>query len=307
MPVVPRTGVTQVTLNVGQRVDIIINANQAANNYWMRVQRGCPTAGEADIYDSAAVANGQVVPGGILHYSTAGTNNPTSTPYTLSQTCNDEVVTPKWTRTVPSTNFATSVGKLNYTLGTTQRAGNTIVAWFINQSTMVADWSNPTLQYVVNGITTYPASMNLYQLSGTATTWTYWVMQWTGGNGPPLPHPVHLHGHNFYVLGAGQGTFSGTTAGLNFNNPVRRDTAMIPANGWIVVAFLLDNPGAWLMHCHIAWHLSEGMSLQFLERRSEIQTKIPASQFTGLTNNCNAWRSFYNGPNRVWAETDSGL
>lgn len=63
-------------------------------------------------------------------------------------------------------------------------------------------------------------------------------------------HPMHLHGHDFYVLGSGQGNFSSPSQ-LNFVNPTRRDVAMLPANGWLVLAFETINPGAWLMHCHI--------------------------------------------------------
>jgi hypothetical protein len=34
---------------------------------------------------------------------------------------------------------------------------------------------------------------------------------------------------------------------LNWNNPVRRDTATLPAGGWLAIAFSSNNPGAWLM------------------------------------------------------------
>jgi FtsP/CotA-like multicopper oxidase with cupredoxin domain len=40
---------------------------------------------------------------------------------------------------------------------------------------------------------------------------------------------------------------------LKGNNPTRRDTTMLPAWGWVVVAFKTGNPGAWLFHCHVAW------------------------------------------------------
>jgi FtsP/CotA-like multicopper oxidase with cupredoxin domain len=49
-------------------------------------------------------------------------------------------------------------------------------------------------------------------------------------------------------------TFTGSDADkakLNFDNPPRRDVAMLPANGWMVIAFQADNPGAWLLHCHV--------------------------------------------------------
>lgn len=45
---------------------------------------------------------------------------------------------------------------------------------------------------------------------------------------------------------------------FNFVNPPRRDVVLLPANGYIAIAFKPDNPGAWLMHCHIAWHASAG-------------------------------------------------
>lgn len=71
-----------------------------------------------------------------------------------------------------------------------------------------------------------------------------------------VPHPIHLHGHDFYLLGQTNGSNTGTfTAAdiprLNFVNPPRRDVAMLPASAWIVIAFDTDNPGAWLMHCHV--------------------------------------------------------
>jgi FtsP/CotA-like multicopper oxidase with cupredoxin domain len=72
------------------------------------------------------------------------------------------------------------------------------------------------------------------------------------------------HGHDFYLLGTGLGTWDNSFAStLQYTNPPRRDVAMLPApaapagggppssGGWLVIAFLTDNPGAWLMHCHI--------------------------------------------------------
>lgn len=62
-------------------------------------------------------------------------------------------------------------------------------------------------------------------------------------------HPIHLHGHDFYVLGTGSGTYDNTTTTFNTTNPPRRDVAMLPANGWLALAWYTDNPGAWIMHC----------------------------------------------------------
>jgi len=67
---------------------------------------------------------------------------------------------------------------------------------------------------------------------------------------PPLPHPIHLHGHDFYVLAQVEGAqWNGDISTLKMDNPIRRDTASLPAQGYLVLAFESDNPGAWLSEC----------------------------------------------------------
>jgi len=77
---------------------------------------------------------------------------------------------------------------------------------------------------------------------------------------------------------------------------------MLPASGWLVIAFVTNNPGAWLMHCHIAWHISEGLGVQFLERASEIAGRM---NLTKVGDNCKAWHSWF-AP-RMNLKIDSGL
>lgn len=43
---------------------------------------------------------------------------------------------------------------------------------------------------------------------------------------------------------------------LNLSNPPRRDVAMLPAAGYLAIAFQNDNPGVWLAHCHVSPPLS---------------------------------------------------
>ena len=131
---------------------------------------------------------------------------------------------------------------------------------------------------------------------------------------------MHLHGHDFFILGTGHGTFT-KSANLNFINPTRRDTAMVPGNGWLAIAFITDNPGAWLMHCHVvssvvmfccfqtvlimnsqAWHVSNGMGLQFLERGSELAV---AYSNDDLEPTCRQWREWY--VTSVFEKDDSGV
>jgi hypothetical protein len=57
------------------------------------------------------------------------------------------------------------------------------------------------------------------------------------------------------------------------------------------------------MHCHIAFHVSMGLSVQFLERKAEINVPAPNSEFF---NTCNNWNNYQrNRP--VYPQDDSGL
>ncbi|KAI0509792.1 hypothetical protein KFK09_010388 [Dendrobium nobile] len=78
-------------------------------------------------------------------------------------------------------------------------------------------------------------------------------------------HPIHLHGFNFFVLAQGIGNFNASAAAPTYNllNPLVRNTVAIPAGGWAVIRFIANNPGMWLMHCHLDIHLSLGMAMAF--------------------------------------------
>ncbi|KAG2614515.1 putative laccase-17 [Panicum virgatum] len=79
-------------------------------------------------------------------------------------------------------------------------------------------------------------------------------------------HPIHLHGYDFYILGEGLGNFDAAadTAKLNLEDPPMRNTVGVPANGWAVIRFVADNPGVWLMHCHLDVHITWGLAMAFL-------------------------------------------
>lgn len=78
---------------------------------------------------------------------------------------------------------------------------------------------------------------------------------------------------------------------------------MLPGNGWLVVSFQTDNPGAWLFHCHIAWHVSSGLSVQYLERPGDISKAMNLNQ---ITQNCNNWNAYYPSKD-PYTQQDSGL
>ena len=56
-------------------------------------------------------------------------------------------------------------------------------------------------------------------------------------NGVAEMHSWHLHGHSFYVVGAGFGSYDEETnpASYNLDNPVRRDTVTVLPFGWTAI------------------------------------------------------------------------
>ncbi|EEF37628.1 laccase, putative [Ricinus communis] len=79
-------------------------------------------------------------------------------------------------------------------------------------------------------------------------------------------HPMHLHGHSFYVVGAGAGNFDFKEDPKTYNlvDPPSVNTATLPKIGWLTVRFRALNPGVWLWHCHLDRHLSWGMNTVLL-------------------------------------------
>lgn len=122
-----------------------------------------------------------------------------------------------------------------------------------------------------------------------------------------LTHPIHLHGHDFYVVGQDFGNYSGDVSSLNTSNPPRRDVASLPGDGYLALAFKLDNPGTWLAHCHIAWHQSEGLALQIVENETKLKSSslVTSAQQKTLENTCSSWNTYV--PDELYGQDDSGI
>ena len=77
---------------------------------------------------------------------------------------------------------------------------------------------------------------------------------------------------------------------------------MLEAGGYLLIAFKADNPGAWLVHCHIAWHASSGLAIQVLERDGSVNISSAALKQT--TRVCDNWDDWFANKNN-WYETDN--
>lgn len=63
-------------------------------------------------------------------------------------------------------------------------------------------------------------------------------------------HPIHLHGHSFRVL---------SRNGRPSSRREWLDTVMLDPRERAEIAFVADNPGDWMFHCHVLEHQAGGM------------------------------------------------
>ncbi|CAN6177779.1 unnamed protein product [Urochloa humidicola] len=94
-------------------------------------------------------------------------------------------------------------------------------------------------------------------------------------------HPWHLHGHDFWVLGYGNGKYEhgkdskGLDEAIHRRPPPLRNTVVVFPHGWTKIRFKADNPGVWAFHCHIEPHLHMGMGVVFAEAVDLVAGKVP--------------------------------
>jgi FtsP/CotA-like multicopper oxidase with cupredoxin domain len=63
-------------------------------------------------------------------------------------------------------------------------------------------------------------------------------------------HPMHLHGHSFQIL---------TRNGAPVPHRQWGDTVLVSPRETVEVAFVADNPGNWMLHCHVMDHQMAGL------------------------------------------------
>ena len=64
------------------------------------------------------------------------------------------------------------------------------------------------------------------------------------------PHAMHLHGHHFRVL---------ARDGRAVDEADWRDTLLMAPGERVQIGFVADNPGKWVLHCHMLEHQAAGM------------------------------------------------
>lgn len=112
-------------------------------------------------------------------------------------------------------------------------------------------------------------------------------------------HPIHIHGYKFIIAATHEAPAldrcsivdcpderdwfrwpldkSVVDETLNSGNYIVKDTAVLPAGGYLVTRFKADNPGHWIAHCHTDFHLADGMGVILREGGGTPIGPIPPS------------------------------
>ncbi|KAI1662767.1 putative ferroxidase [Daldinia decipiens] len=118
-------------------------------------------------------------------------------------------------------------------------------------------------------------------------------------------HPFHLHGHQFQVLARPESQTGNWSADVTINDiPPRRDTVAVNPKSYAVFRIKAENPGVFLFHCHVEWHVEMGLSITLIEAPDKLrnytipQDHLDACDAMGIPTTGNA------AGNEDWANTD---
>ncbi|KAK0291124.1 hypothetical protein LTR35_001845 [Friedmanniomyces endolithicus] len=292
-----------VQMGVGQRTDVLVKGkDNAQESVYMRVTEGPSGIGPAGQTGCSLNTGVSIAAKAPIYYQAADTTllpNTTSaingSRYLFPQNCGN---TPLSTTTPSYAMAVKQPDKVLPFLMTGNYNGTGAFVWYMNNITFFGDYNDPILYEAKLGNTdNFTTQRQVYDM-GNSTVLRLILTS----VGFPASHPMHIHGHNMQILAEGVGSWDGTTI-VNPSNPMRRDTQIIRPNGYLVVQIELNNPGVWAFHCHVAWHISEGMNINILEQPAGIEKEMELPYVMAQT--CRDWAEWTGG--HVVPQIDSGL
>ncbi|KAK4682451.1 hypothetical protein QC764_0019290 [Podospora pseudoanserina] len=312
---------SSILVGIGQRYNVIVEANPRNNtkqpldsneNYWIRTWVA-PNCGAGVVINKDSKET--YMQTGILRYNKSSTEDPESKPWTdISMACSDETATSlrpvlPWVVEDPI-NVMSTESKIQHMAVISGPPADPIPSFpqasysFRNVSggingpnPLQINFSDPVFLNLDND---EPFKNKLWEIypegrpNQTDWVWLAITVDYSP-DGDTSAHPIHLHGHDFAILQqAEKTTYVPENIHLNLINPPRRDVVLMPKSGFIIIAFKADNPGAWLLHCHIASHASQGLALQILERQADAAAMWPKASPAAQTaaTLCSSWDSW---------------
>ncbi|CAK9302423.1 unnamed protein product [Gordionus sp. m RMFG-2023] len=107
-----------------------------------------------------------------------------------------------------------------------------------------------------------------------------------GLNGDYDIHSIHLHGYSFRLLAQEKLATNISVHEVkkldqhgklkrDLKSPVIKDTVAVPNGGYVIIRFVADNPGYWMLHCHLDFHFMKGMALLFKVGEQRDMGRVP--------------------------------
>ncbi|CAJ0628695.1 14927_t:CDS:10 [Entrophospora sp. SA101] len=253
-----RNKIHRLPINVAQRYSVIVTANQPVDNYIMRseFQKKCMPDAAASLPTIKAIVHYEGAPDG-----PEPKDNPWSDSLTECVDLDHKTLQPLKEEKIPE-----STRKLELTIAFHKNTTGVVKA-FLNESSYIPDINFPSLDKIFKGKPISETSANAYFFDKDGEVVDIYFVNTDDGD-----HPFHIHGYQFWVLGTGDGDKVDEN-NLNTQNPIKRDTATVPALGWIAIRFVSDNPG---------WHLESGLLMQLVTLPDEILKMQPPKEWTKL-------------------------
>ncbi|PAV19621.1 laccase [Pyrrhoderma noxium] len=232
------TTVDSLNIFAAQRYSIIVTMDQSVDNYWIRA---IPSSGDATTTNGRNSA--------ILRYDGAPDATPTSTATSSPVVLNEANLHPLINPGAPG---PAVVGQADVSLQLRISRAN---GQFAVNGAPFNPPDVPVLLQILSGVQDPQDLLPPGSVYGLPANKVIEINIPGGGN-----HPFHLHGHTFDVIRvAGSQNY-------NFENPVRRDVVSIGGGSDnVTFRFVTDNPGPWILHCHIDWHLEGGLAVVLAE------------------------------------------
>ncbi|KAJ6459961.1 laccase [Mycena sanguinolenta] len=253
--------VDSIQIFAGQRYSFVLTADQAVDNYWIRTVANGGTSGFSNGINSA-----------ILRYTGADTIDPVTNATTSASPLVETNLHPLVPTAVPGTAVA---GGADVALNLAISLDFTTFAFEINGVSFTSP-TVPVLLQILSGAQTAAdllPSGSLYSLPANSVV----ELSIPGGTAG-APHPFHLHGHNFFVIrSAGNSTY-------NYDNPIIRDVVSTgkSTSDNTTIRFVTDNAGPWILHCHIDFHLNEGLAIVFAEDAPSVASSTQPTDWDSL-------------------------
>jgi L-ascorbate oxidase len=255
-------------LNVAQRYSVLVTMDQPIGNYWI----------ETEMIPGPGPTNGRA----ILHY--AGAPYPDSMRTQIFPDRTNEVELDEWVLSElhPSSSLNQSIVypvphtvDKEFVITSKQVNVNGGTKFSINGD-IFRDYYPPLLHQIRHGLNfSAKRDPHVYEILVGESVQIVFVNTMSD-DGECEQHPWHFHGHAFHVVGQGPDGYNSKEASALIEENVAknlnqfRDVVTLLPNqtregnssgtpcGWVAVRFVANNPGVWIVHCHLTAHMLMG-------------------------------------------------